>query len=200
MSSVFVRFACVAAVAVAAGCNKVSQDQFDQSMTRMQAQLDEQREGIDANAAGLDKLQAQLDSLQADLEGLAEEYHAMVERYQTHIRFVTPVNFDFDSDEVRPGDRELIERFAHVVSHHYATSLVTVQGYADPAGPEAYNLALSKKRAENVAGFLVEYGLAADLVRAVGLGEANPVAPGEWGDSRGGLENRRVSFVIETSG
>lgn len=200
MRSVFVPLVCVAAIAVTAGCNKVSQDQFDQSMTRMQSQLDEHQKSIDANAAGLERLEAQLDSLQADLEGLAEEYHAMVERYQTHIRFVTPVNFDFDSDEVRPADLELIERFAHVVSHHYATSLVTVQGYADPAGPESYNLVLSERRAENVAGFLVEYGLAADLVRAIGLGEANPVAPGEWGDSAGGLENRRVAFVIETSG
>jgi peptidoglycan-associated lipoprotein len=199
MRSIFVSFTCVAAIAVA-GCNKVSQDQFDQSMARMQAQLDEHQKDIDANAAGLDRVQAQLDSLQADLEGLSEEYHALVERYETHIRFVTPVNFDFDSDEVRPGDRELIERFAHVVSHHYATSLVTVQGYADPAGPEAYNLALSQKRAESVAGFLVEYGLSADLVRSVGLGEANPVAPGEWGDSEGGWENRRVAFVIETTG
>ena len=37
MSSVLVRFTLVAVVAVAAGCNKVSQDQFDQSMAQVQA-------------------------------------------------------------------------------------------------------------------------------------------------------------------
>jgi len=200
MNSVFVRVTFVAVIAVAAGCNKVSQDQFDQSMAHMQEQLDRQQQGIDANTASISKLQADLDALQAELEQLAEEYEAAVERFEDHILFVTPVNFDFDSSDLRPGDHELLERFAHVVSHHYATSLITVQGYADPAGPEAYNLALSQKRAENVAGYLVEYGMAADMVRAVGLGEADPVAPGQWGDSRGGLQNRRVTFVVETTG
>ena len=87
-----------------------------------------------------------------------------------------------------------------VVSQHYGNSMVTVQGFTDPAGPEEYNKFLSQKRADTVAGYLMERGLAAESVRAVGFGEAWPVAPGEWGDSAGGLENRRVTFVIETVG
>ena len=199
MSSVLVRFTLVAIIAVAAGCNKVSQDQFDQSMTQMQSQLDEQRRDIETNAAGISALQAQMDALQAELEDLAEEYHAMVERYQDHIMFATPVNFAFDSYDVRAGDREFLERFAHVVANHYANSLVTVQGYTDPAGPEEYNKRLSQKRADNVAGYLVEHGLAAANVRAIGMGEAYQVAPGEWGDAEGGMKNRRVTFVIESA-
>ena len=199
MSSVLVRFTLVAVIAVAAGCNKVSQDQFDQSMAQMQSQLDEQHGGIEANAAGISKLQAEMDALQAELEELAEEYHAMVERYQDHIMFATPVNFAFDSHDVRDSDREFLERFAHVVAHHYANSMVTVQGYTDPAGPEEYNKRLSQKRAENVAGYIVEHGLVAGNVRAIGMGEAYPVAPGQWGEAEGGLKNRRVTFVIESA-
>lgn len=200
MNSVLVRFTLVAVIAVAAGCNKVSQDQFDQSMAQMQSQLDTQQGGIQANAEGISVLQAELDALQAELEELAGEYHAMVERYQDHIMFATPVNFAFDSYDVRDGDKEFLERFAHVVAHHYGNSLVTVQGYTDPAGPEEYNKLLSQKRAENVAGFIVEYGLASDNVRAIGMGEANQVAPGQWGEADGGMKNRRVTFVIETAG
>lgn len=199
MSSVLVRFSLVAIVAVAAGCNKVSQDQFDQSMAQMQSQLDEQHDGIQANSEGIYALQAELDALQAELEELAEEYHAMVERYEDHIMFATPVNFEFDSSDVRAGDDEFIERFAHVVAHHYANSIVTVQGYTDAAGPAEYNKALSQKRAENVAGYLVEHGLDAGHVRAIGMGEAHQVAPGEWGEAEGGLQNRRVTFVIESA-
>jgi peptidoglycan-associated lipoprotein len=199
MSSVLVRFSLVAIVAVAAGCNKVSQDQFDQSMAHMQSQLDEQHDGIQANSEGIYALQAELDALQAELEELAEEYHAMVERYEDHIMFATPVNFEFDSSDVRAGDDEFIERFAHVVAHHYANSIVTVQGYTDAAGPAEYNKALSQKRAENVAGYLVEHGLDAGHVRAIGMGEAHQVAPGEWGEAEGGLQNRRVTFVIESA-
>ena len=199
MSSVLVRFTLVAVIAVAAGCNKVSQDQFDQSMAQMQSQLDEQGSSIQANTAGISELQAEMNALQAELEELAEEYHAMVERYEDHIMFATPVNFAFDSYEVRDSDREFLERFAHVVAHHYANSMVTVQGYTDPAGPEEYNKRLSQKRAENVAGYIVEQGLAAGNVRAIGMGEAYPVAPGQWGDAEGGLKNRRVTFVIESA-
>ena len=200
MSSIFVRFTIVAVVVVAAGCNKVSQDQFDQSMAQMQTQLDEQRGGIEANAAGISSMQAELDALQIELEELAEEYHAMVERYQDHIMFASPVNFEFDSFDVRAGDQAFLERFAHVVEHHYANSVVTVQGYTDTAGPEEYNKLLSQKRADNVAGYLAEHGLDAGHVRAIGMGEAYQVAPGEWGETEGGLKNRRVTFVIESAG
>ena len=200
MSSVLVRFTLVAVVAVAAGCNKVSQDQFDQSMAQMQAQLDEQSAGIEANAEGIDALQVELDALQAELEELADEYHAMVERYEDHIMFASPVNFEFDSYDVRSGDQAFLERFAHVVGHHYANSVVTVQGYTDAAGPEEYNKLLSLTRGETVAGYLVEHGLDAENVGASGRGEAHLVAPGVWGDAMGGFMTRRVTFVIESAG
>jgi len=200
MGSVLVRFTLVAVVVVAAGCNKVSQDQFDQSMAQMQAQLDEQGTGIETNAAGISAMQAELDAMQAELEELADEYHAMVERYEDHILFASPINFEFDSYDVRDGDYEFLDRFAMVVSHHYGNSVVTVQGFTDPAGPADYNKMLSQKRAENVASYLAERGLDASRVRAVGFGEAQQVAPGEWGDAEGGMKNRRVTFVIESAG
>jgi peptidoglycan-associated lipoprotein len=93
-----------------------------------------------------------------------------------------------------------LDRFAKVVSHHYENSVVTVQGFTDPAGPADYNEMLSQKRAENVASYLAERGLDASRVRAVGFGEAQQVAPGEWGDAEGGMKNRRVTFVIESAG
>jgi peptidoglycan-associated lipoprotein len=200
MGSVLVRFTLVAVVVVAAGCNKVSQDQFDQSMAQMQAQLDEQGTGIEANAASISAMQAELDAMQAELEELADEYHAMVERYEDHILFASPINFEFDSYEVRDGDYMFLDRFAMVVSHHYENSVVTVQGFTDPAGPADYNKMLSQKRAENVASYLAERGLDASRVRAVGFGEDQQVAPGEWGDAEGGMKNRRVTFVIESAG
>jgi peptidoglycan-associated lipoprotein len=200
MGSVLVRVTLVAVVVVAAGCSKVSQEQFDQSMSQMQAQLDEQGSGIEANAAGISAMQAELDAMQAELEELGEEYHTMVERFQDHILFASPVNFEFDSYDVRDGDHVFLERFAEVVSHHYSSSVITVQGYTDPAGPSDYNKMLSQKRAENVAAYLAENGLDASRIRAVGFGEAQQVAPGEWGDAEGGMKNRRVTFVIESAG
>lgn len=201
MSSYVVRFALVGLVVAAAGCNKVSQDQFDQSMAQMQAELDDQRSGIEANASGIEGIQAELDALEAELEELADEYQAMVERHEDHIRFVTPINFDFDSSEIRASDQPFLDRFAMVINQHYAGSMVTVQGFTDPAGPAEYNKWLSSQRAETVADYLIgSAGMDAGSVRSVGLGENHPVAPGEWGDSDGGMKNRRVTFVVESAG
>lgn len=205
MNSHCVRLALVALLLGAAGCNKVSQDQFDQSMAQMrsemQSQLDEQQAGIDANAADIARMQQELDDLQAELEELASEYQAMVERHEDHIRFVTPIHFDFDSSEVRESDFRFLDRFAMVINHHYGGSTVTVQGFADPAGPAEYNLWLSEQRARGVAAYLVKQGgLEAGSVRSVGLGEERLVAPGQWGESEGGMKNRRVTFVVESVG
>lgn len=200
MGSVFVRFSIIAVVVVAAGCSTVSQDQFDQSMSQMQSQLDQQNQNIEANAASISGMQAELDALQMELEELAEEYDVMVARFQDHIMFASPVNFEFDSYDLADGGYAFLDRFAQVVSHHYGNSVITVQGFTDPAGPEDYNKWLSQKRAENVAAYLSENGLDSSRIRAVGFGEAQPVAPGEWGETRGGMENRRVTFVIESAG
>lgn len=205
MSSSIVRCSLITLAVVAAACNKVSQDQFDQSMAQMRADMqtqhDEQQAGIEANAANIARMQAELDTLEAELEELAEEYQAMVERHEDHIRFVTPINFDFDSADIRESDRAFLDRFAMVISHHYAGSTITVQGFTDPAGPAEYNRWLSEQRAEGVASYLVgEGGLEPGSVSSVGFGEERPVAPGAWGDSEGGLKNRRVTFVVESAG
>jgi len=200
MSHAF-RMGLVAIVVVAAGCNKVSQDQFDASMAEMQARLDEQEAGIDANAASIADLQTRLDALEAELRDLAEEYEAQVQRYEDHIMFATPVRFGFDSAELRTADKAFLDRFAMVVQHHYAGAVVTVEGFADPAGPEEYNRMLSRERAENVAAYLVSTGgLDSGAVRAVGYGESRLVAPGQWGETPGGERNRRVTFVVESVG
>ena len=204
MNSYFVRFALVATVITAGACNKVGQDQFDESMAQMRAemqgQLDEHEAGIAANADEIAKMQAELDALEAELDDLAEEYQAMVERHEDHIRFVTPINFDFDSSDIRESDLKFLDRFAMVIKHHYGSSKVTVQGFTDPAGPEDYNKWLSGQRAGKVAAYLVDNGgLDAGSVSSVGFGEERPVAPGAWGDTEGGQMNRRVTFVVESA-
>ncbi len=121
--------------------------------------------------------------------------------FEDGIRFATPVHFDFDSAEIRPEDVELLDRFAGVVSGYYSNSLVTVEGFADPAGSTSYNLSLSQARAETVASYLASSGsLDGESVRAVGYGETRPVIPGAKGPGDEGLENRRVSFVIDFGG
>ncbi|PJJ96127.1 flagellar motor protein MotB [Lysobacteraceae bacterium NML03-0222] len=61
---------------------------------------------------------------------------------------------------------------------------VDVLAYTDEIGTSASNLALSQSRAETVRSYLIAEGVAPSLVRAVGMGEAQPVKVCDSGMSR----------------
>ncbi|MFP3434954.1 OmpA family protein, partial [Paraburkholderia sp. SIMBA_061] len=67
-------------------------------------------------------------------------------------------------------DKLLSEREARTYTQ------VTVTGHTDSVGNDAANLALSKRRAETVAGYLKSHGLNAQAVSVSGRGSADPVA------------------------
>ncbi|MDO9468987.1 MAG: OmpA family protein, partial [Thiobacillus sp.] len=60
-------------------------------------------------------------------------------------------------------------------------------------GSDAYNMRLSKQRAEAVRNFLISRGVAADRLTAKGYGEAQPVADNATEEGR--FKNRRVELV-----
>jgi outer membrane protein OmpA-like peptidoglycan-associated protein len=85
------------------------------------------------------------------------------------------------------------------VQQYYPQSKVTIEGFADPAGSNRYNLNLSQRRAKSVRDYLVAQGLTTDQLSTVGYGESRLVTPRAWGDQPGAEMNRRVVFVIETA-
>ncbi|KVN23978.1 hypothetical protein WJ63_19210 [Burkholderia pyrrocinia] len=74
-------------------------------------------------------------------------------------------------------------------------ALASVTGYTDSVGGDAYNLALSQRRAEAVAGYLREHGLNAREVSATGRGKADPVASNDTAAGR--ASNRRVEISLQ---
>jgi peptidoglycan-associated lipoprotein len=191
----------VLVVAAASACSYVGREDFDTTVADIRSEMSAQDQRISASEAGVADLQSDLEGLRASLDELRDEFQVVVSEFEDGIRFATPVHFDFDSAEIRPEDVELLDRFAGVVSGYYSNSLVTVEGFADPAGSTSYNLSLSQARAETVASYLASSGsLDGESVRAVGYGETRPVIPGAKGPGDEGLENRRVSFVIDFGG
>lgn len=71
---------------------------------------------------------------------------------------------------------------------------VLVEGHTDSQGTDPHNLDLSQRRAEAVRSFLVERGYEPARVRAMGVGEARPIA--DNGSAEGRANNRRVEIVI----
>ncbi|MCS7001538.1 MAG: OmpA family protein [Dehalococcoidia bacterium] len=68
-----------------------------------------------------------------------------------------------------------------------------VAGHTDSRGSDAYNLALSQRRAETVLKYLTDNGVT-NTLRARGYGERQPVASNR--DEAGRAQNRRVVLRI----
>ena len=139
-------------------------------------------------------------SLRNDLGALRTEFGAKITAMEEGLKFAFPVNFAFDDATIREADRAALDRFAGVVGKYYSGSIITIEGFADPAGSTRYNIDLSKRRADAVAGYLAEKGLNTANVRTVGYGESRQVNNGAQKEDPGAEANRRVVFVVETSG
>jgi peptidoglycan-associated lipoprotein len=145
-------------------------------------------------------LRTELQALRTDLQSLRTEFGAKIAAIDSGMQFAFPVNFDFDQAAVRDRDHAALGRFAQVAQRYYQGSLITVEGFADPAGGPQYNLELSRRRAEAVKSYLVAQGIPDQLVKTVGYGKTRLVVPGAWGDRNGAESNRRVVFVVESKG
>ncbi len=102
-----------------------------------------------------------------------------------------PVRFAFDSTQVLPESIRALEALAEGIKLAGPNAKVVIEGHTDAAGSDAYNLALSEKRALAVKTFLVlQHGIPAENLRTVGLGESALIAP----EKPLAPENRRVQF------
>ena len=129
---------------------------------------------------------------------------------QQHHRYTlsADVLFAFDRSSEQDlqlrGREELNELAAQLRSFEQLNS-ITVIGHTDYLGSDAYNQNLSQQRAETVRRYLAAQGLPADKIRAVGMGESQPV---KQCDNHGGRSqliaclqpNRRVEIQVDGYG
>ena len=105
------------------------------------------------------------------------------------------IYFDFDSSEVHPDDRVVVEAHAQLLARH-AHAEVLLEGHADERGSREYNVALGERRAIGVRDMLRLLGVADHQVRTVSFGEEKPAVMGHEEESWS--RNRRVEFAYVT--
>ena len=183
---------------------KHSSDMQSQQLAQTRTQLDNERAervaSDSALAAQLGMVRGDVASLRNDLETMRKEYGAKIAMLQDGLHFAMPVNFDFDDATVRTQDQPQLQRFARIAQNYYPGSKITIEGFADPAGTQQYNLALSARRAGAVRQYLVAQGLTGNELMTVGYGKTRLVNPGASRNQAGAEQNRRVTFVIESRG
>jgi peptidoglycan-associated lipoprotein len=199
----------VLGIAGAAGaCSTVSPDEMDTGLASLRAEMLEEMGTGDARVSSelggrIGQVERRLADLDADLREMESDFEVAVERLETELRFNVPVYFGFDDATIEEEDMEILNRFASVTQKYYPRALITVEGFTDKSGGEAYNLQLGQRRADAVKGYLVgNNGMSDELVRAVSYGENTErlVMPETWGPGATGWENRRVVLVIEHDG
>jgi peptidoglycan-associated lipoprotein len=103
------------------------------------------------------------------------------------------VRFDYDSADIREGDRQVLADNAAVLKK-FDFIRVTIEGHADERGTVEYNLALGERRARAAFDYLVSLGVGADRLRTVSYGKEVPMC--QQSNEECWSRNRRDHFAV----
>lgn len=110
---------------------------------------------------------------------------------QDVILVLRDANFDVGKSVLRPAARATLDSLSHELNRGAAREIaLTITGYTDSVGSDAYNLKLGQARAESVQRYLAAHGVDASRMTATSKGEADPVATNSTAAGR--QLNRRV--------
>ncbi len=91
-----------------------------------------------------------------------------------------------------PGSEAALDKLYESLKA-YPDLRIEIQGYTDSWGKASANKVLSQKRAEAVMNYLIKKGIASYRLKAVGYGEANPIASNKT--KAGRAKNRRIEIL-----
>ncbi len=109
------------------------------------------------------------------------------------LRMPSGITFATNQSEIQPQFRSTLDQVADTLSQ-YPKTMIDVLGHTDSDGSEAYNQALSERRAQSVASYLGGRGIAPVRMATMGYGETRPIASNETADGKS--QNRRVEIKI----
>ncbi|HCY87382.1 MAG TPA: OmpA family protein [Desulfobacteraceae bacterium] len=104
------------------------------------------------------------------------------------------LKFRSDSTRLSPESEGVLVLLFAEVDKRGGICEVEITGHTDRFGPLEYNDQLSLKRAEKIKKLLMERGLRASFIRAVGRGEREPLVKTEDGVRE--PDNRRVEILV----
>jgi outer membrane protein OmpA-like peptidoglycan-associated protein len=107
---------------------------------------------------------------------------------------VDTVTFGFNEDFVREEQMENLDRIGGILEEilaEHPQEVFLVEGHTDAVGDDAYNLDLSRRRAESIKTALTQYyEIGPENLRTVGYGERYLKIPTEEPEE----ENRRITI------
>jgi len=155
----------------------------------------DERANVSVNAARDAAAQAEREKAELRAE-LSKQLNLILETRDSArglIVNMSDVLFDTAQHTLSAGAREKLSKISGIVVSHPGLRL-SIEGHTDSMGTDSYNQQLSERRAESVRSYLIQSGVPAGIVSAVGLGESQPVASNDTAAGR--QRNRRVEMVV----
>lgn len=199
-----------------------AQEQLDQTKEELST-IEQEMQAKDANVEELQARKAELESRRQELEStlsakeaaltesekarkdaearaaaamasLSELAQVKEEANETVITLSGSVLFKTGEADLLPIAENSLGKVADAIKTMDDEKQIVVEGYTDSRGATAMNQELSQKRAESVMNFLAGKGVEKSRMKAVGKGEAEPVASNDSPEGR--ANNRRVELRI----
>ncbi|OGQ08348.1 MAG: hypothetical protein A3G32_03895 [Deltaproteobacteria bacterium RIFCSPLOWO2_12_FULL_40_28] len=105
------------------------------------------------------------------------------------------VSFEFGKDVLTADSQRVLTEVATTLkSSELAPYFIVIEGHTDSKGDDAYNSALSQRRAAAVRTFLISKGIPDTRIKSEGFGETRPVVTNNTQEGR--AQNRRVELRL----
>ena len=176
--------------------------QADAARAKAAADEDAAKAKAEADALKAKEETANAEALRAQREAAAlraqllEQFNRVLETTDTPRGLVVnmaDVLFAFGKYNLQNDAQVKLAKLSGIILAHPGLHLA-VEGYTDNIGGDEPNMKLSEQRANTVRNFLIQQGLTADSVTAVGLGKTSPVADNSTAAGR--QKNRRVEIIV----
>jgi outer membrane protein OmpA-like peptidoglycan-associated protein len=121
---------------------------------------------------------------------------SVVKEAEENLSLLLTIEFDFAKYFIRKQYNDDIKKVADTMKENPKAQTV-IKGHTDSIGKRAYNMRLSKERANSLKQYLVKrFGIKASRITTIGYGFDKPVASNDTEEGR--QKNRRAEVFIET--
>ena len=158
--------------------------EHSQEKAQTQAELDRTREQL----AAAERQTQELTNKLTALEGAKKDERGVVITVPGNVIFAP------GKAELLPSATKQLTEVAQALAGTRGEQIV-VEGHTDSRGSAELNRGLSEARAQAVLEFLSSHGVPMERLRAVGFGEAQPIASND--NNTGRALNRRVEIVVQ---
>ncbi|NDV41982.1 OmpA family protein [Flagellimonas sediminis] len=107
--------------------------------------------------------------------------------------YARTILFDTGKSSIKAESTSVMVDIIQILNE-YPNAKFTVEGHTDSVGSDATNQKLSESRANSVRDFLIDKGISASRLTAIGYGESKPIATNNTAAGR--KQNRRVEINL----